>query len=222
VPFRIAGIPSDLAEAVRQTLKSPQYGHPAHRETATGYGPCRLCLRTFEVGAEERLLFTYQPFSDPSSVSAPVRSSSMLPPGERYEGSTLPPDFRSLPLLLEGYGSGGELLGREQAPDTVIERLFVRLGAAYVHIRNAESPVLPGRSSGQLADQPSDRARRTQTGALAPRPDQAAPRRPRVPSTSAGPAASPKCAPGNPALQGHRWAGRAQGGRQGPGSTPRW
>ena len=143
MPFSIAGIPSDLAAAVRQTLKSPQYGHPAHRETATGYGPCRLCLRTFEVDVEERLLFTYQPFSDPSSMPSPGPVFIHADACERYEGSTLPPDFRSLPLLLEAYGSGGELLSRarvgDQLPEAVIERLFVELGADYVHIRNAEA-----------------------------------------------------------------------------------
>jgi hypothetical protein len=143
VAFRIAGIPSDLAAAVRQTLRSPQYGHPAHRETATGYGPCRLCLGTFTVGGEERILFTYQPFSDPGSVPAPGPVFIHATPCERYDDSTLPPDFRSLPLLLEAYGSGGELLGRErvgeQPPEAVLERLLAGLDADYVHIRNAEA-----------------------------------------------------------------------------------
>ncbi len=143
MPSRIAGIPSDLAATVRQTLRSPQYGHPAHRETATGSGPCRLCLRTFEVGAEERLLFTYQPFSDPAAVPAPGPVFIHTTPCERYEGSTLPPDFRSLPLFLEAYGSGGELLRRgrvgEQPPEAVLERLFAGAHAEYVHIRNAEA-----------------------------------------------------------------------------------
>ena len=142
-PFRIAGIPSDLAAEVRQTLRSPQYGHPAHRETASGYGPCRLCLRTFRVGVDERILFTYQPFSDPASVPAPGPIFIHATPCERYEAPRLPPDFRSLPLLLEAYGVGGELLGRErvreQPAEDVLERLFVATPAAYVHIRNEEA-----------------------------------------------------------------------------------
>jgi hypothetical protein len=142
VPFRITGIPSDLAAEVRQTLRSPQYGHPAHRETATGYGPCRLCLHTFTTGADERILFTYQPFSDPTSVPAPGPIFIHASPCERYVGSELPPDFRPLPVLFEAYGTGGELLGRErvgeQRPEVVLERLFAALGADYVHIRNAE------------------------------------------------------------------------------------
>lgn len=48
--FRFLGLPTDHADAVRKTRRAPDYGHPAHRETATGYGPCRHCLRTFRVG----------------------------------------------------------------------------------------------------------------------------------------------------------------------------
>lgn len=143
MPFRVAGIPSDLATEVRRTLRSPQYGHPAHRETATGYGPCRLCLRTFTVGVEERILFTYQPFSDPASVPAPGPVFVHASPCERYDGAILPPDFRPLPLLFEAYRIGGELLGREQVqgelPEDALERLFAATAADYVHIRNAEA-----------------------------------------------------------------------------------
>jgi hypothetical protein len=53
---RIQGIPDAIATAARESIKSPEYGHPAHGELATGYGPCRLCLQTFEVGRDERLL----------------------------------------------------------------------------------------------------------------------------------------------------------------------
>ncbi len=68
--YRIQGIPESIATAARRSMKSPQYGHPAHVETATGYGPCRLCLQTFRVGADTRLLFTYQPFTDPAALPA--------------------------------------------------------------------------------------------------------------------------------------------------------
>jgi hypothetical protein len=156
VSFRIAGIPSHLADTARQTLRSPQYGHPAHRETATGTGPCRQCLRTFEIGAEERLLFTYQPFSDPAAVPCPGPVFIHPDPCERYEGSALPPDFRALPLFLEAYGSGGELLGRErvgeQQPEAVLERFFASLDVEYVHIRNAEAGCFVARADRPLLD----------------------------------------------------------------------
>jgi hypothetical protein len=72
--FRTVPIPAALAHAARETRRSPQYGHPAHRERAAGYGPCRLCLETFRVGEEDRLLFTYNPFDglDPYPSPGPV------------------------------------------------------------------------------------------------------------------------------------------------------
>ena len=55
VPFRVVAIPDDLARQTRATLKSPQYGQPAHIELAAGYGPCCSCLATFAEGEEERM-----------------------------------------------------------------------------------------------------------------------------------------------------------------------
>lgn len=84
--YRFQGIPDSIATAARESMKSPQYGHPAHAELATGYGPCRLCLQTFRVGTDERLLFTYQPFTDPSALPAPGPVFIHREGCERYDG----------------------------------------------------------------------------------------------------------------------------------------
>jgi hypothetical protein len=34
--YRVVAIPTEVANAVRSTLKSPGYGHPTHTEVATG------------------------------------------------------------------------------------------------------------------------------------------------------------------------------------------
>jgi hypothetical protein len=124
-------------------LKAPEYGHPAHRETAGGYGPCRLCLRTFEVGIEERILFTYQPFREPGSLPAPGPVFIHADPCGRYDGPQLPQDFRGLSLVFEGYHSGGRLVAQErvgdQVAETVLARVFERNGVDYVHVRNGEA-----------------------------------------------------------------------------------
>ena len=52
--YHVIAIPETLAQKVRTTLKAPGYGHPAHVETASGYGPCRLCLKKFREGEEDR------------------------------------------------------------------------------------------------------------------------------------------------------------------------
>lgn len=62
--YRIIAISDTIAGVARARIESPQYGHPAHADVAQGYGPCRLCLHTFEEGSERRLLFTYDPFEE--------------------------------------------------------------------------------------------------------------------------------------------------------------
>lgn len=153
--FRFFGIPDDVASAVRQTMRSPQYGHPAHRELAQGYGPCRLCLRTFETGKEERILFTYQPFHEPGSLPAPGPVFIHADGCRRYDGAGLPPDFRALPLVFEGYRTGGRLLAQERVDGRVAEdvlaRMFEESSADYVHVRNGEAGCFMARVERQQA-----------------------------------------------------------------------
>lgn len=141
--FRFVGIPATIADKVRTTMRSPQYGHPAHRELAKAYGPCRLCLRTFDIGKEDRVLFTYQPFSQPGSLPAPGPVFVHAHECERYDAGELPPDFRQLPLVIEGYSGASEMVAQvrvgDQDPDAVIARVFREAGADYAHIRNGEA-----------------------------------------------------------------------------------
>ena len=141
--YRIQGISEALASAARQSMRSPQYGHPAHAEMAMGYGPCRLCLQTFEVGAEERLLFTYQPFTDPAALPAPGPVFIHRAGCERYDGADLPDSLRPLPLVVEGYGTGGALLAQRRVDsalfEEVLETVFKEEKVVYAHLRNAEA-----------------------------------------------------------------------------------
>ena len=141
--LRFHGIPAAVAAEVRQTLQAPEYGHPAHRSVARSYGPCRNCLRTFAIGEEERILFTYQPFREAGSLPAPGPVFIHAEACEHYDAATLPPDFHNLPLVFEAYRDGGRLLAQErvgkQASDAMITQLFERFGADYVHIRNGEA-----------------------------------------------------------------------------------
>lgn len=60
--YKVVSLSKEVADQVRKMQKAPDYGHPAFTEVAGGYGPCRECLRTFHVGQENRILFTYDPF----------------------------------------------------------------------------------------------------------------------------------------------------------------
>lgn len=143
-PFRTVPIPEPLAAAARLERRSPQYGHPAHVEVATGYGPCRLCLDTFRVGEEARLLFTYDPFAglDPYPSPGPVFvHAEGCRPFDAPSG--FPEALRALPLTLEGYAAGRWLVARERVADGDVEgaagRLFAHAAVAYIHVRNHEA-----------------------------------------------------------------------------------
>ena len=142
--FHVLPIDSGLAEKVRSTLKSPQYGHPAHRERATGYGPCRACLKQFMAGEEDRILFIYNPFESLDSYPSPgpvfIHAESC--PSYDAPGS-FPEELRSLPLTLEAYGKERWIIARERPAaseiESSVERLLQTSGVRYIHIRNTEA-----------------------------------------------------------------------------------
>ena len=101
-------------------MKSPQYGHPAHAEVAAGYGPCRQCLQTFRMGTEERLLFTYQPFTDSGALPAPGPVFIHREPCQ--------------------WGAHRSAAGwRALAFETVLQQALEPPEVQYVHLRNAEA-----------------------------------------------------------------------------------
>lgn len=75
--IRVVAIPTEVAEFVRRSVKAPGYGHPAHNDLASGYGPCRHRLRMFELGQERRISFTYNPFMPRLMCRCPARSTFM-------------------------------------------------------------------------------------------------------------------------------------------------
>jgi len=141
--YRVIAIPEQIAQRVRATLKSPQYGHPAHVEVASGYGPCRSCLQTFHTGEEQRILFTYNPFEGLADYPSPGPVFIHKEECPSYANSGFPIQLRELPLMLEAFGQNRELIKQERvandAVDTVITRLFSNPAADYLHVRNAEA-----------------------------------------------------------------------------------
>jgi hypothetical protein len=146
IPFRVVGIPEELARQARTEMKSPQYGHPAHTEVARGYGPCRSCLGKFETGRDERLLFTYNPFAglDPYPSPGPVFIHSEECP--TYEAPEFPQELRDLPLTFEAYGKDRWIVARERVSpasnteiEPALERLLGNSEVEYIHVRNTEA-----------------------------------------------------------------------------------
>jgi uncharacterized protein DUF1203 len=142
--FHVLPIDSALIEAVRNTLKSPQYGHPAHVELAAGYGPCRACLKQFRTGEENRILFTYNPFAGLDEYPSPGPVFIHADSCRHYaQPGKFPEELRSLPLTLEAFGENRWIIARERPAEHEIEQSVERLlntsGVRYIHVRNTEA-----------------------------------------------------------------------------------
>ena len=142
--FRVAAIPTKVADLVRSSMRSPGYGHPAHVEVATGYGPCRHCLRDFQVGKDRRILFTYDPFYGIEPLPLPGPIFIHAGACERFpDNGGFPPDLRTHRLTLAAYGEARRLLTEAYVEngqvDTTIERLLERIDVKYLHVRDTEA-----------------------------------------------------------------------------------
>src|SRR5687768_16713009 len=134
--FRTIAMSPEIAREARESGRAPSYGHPTHREPAKGYGPCRLCLETFRVHEEDRLLFTYDPFAGLDEYPSPGPVFIHADGCEPFaEADGFPESLRALPLTLEGYGTGRWLVARERVTggnvEGAAERLFAHSAVDY-------------------------------------------------------------------------------------------
>ncbi len=149
--YRVRSVDTITTRAVRVDRTSPGYGHPAVLEVAGGTGPCRSCLRLFEVGREHRLLFTYQPRSGSETTGAPGPVVIHAEDCPRFDAPGFPPDLERLPLVIEGRTEDGRVLhsvrvpgdGAEEAAVELLGRseidfLFLRHGEAGCYIARIE------------------------------------------------------------------------------------
>jgi hypothetical protein len=141
--FRVVALDTATADAVRNTLCTPGWGYPATAETAAGYGPCRVCLRMFEIGSERRILFTRDPFAGLEPYPLPGPEYIHEGPCEAYTDSAAFPDaLRPLSMTLNAYARGRKLRGQAYVSDGDVEGAAARLLAvpdvAYIHVRNTD------------------------------------------------------------------------------------
>jgi hypothetical protein len=141
--YKVVPIGSEIARSVRENMVSAQYGHPAFADVAMGYGPCRVCLKTFVKGAEERILFTYNAFENLSNLPLPGPVYIHKNECQSFGENGFPPELIDLPLLFEGFGSESELVKREVVKKDGIEdqiaEIFALSDVGYINIRNAEA-----------------------------------------------------------------------------------
>jgi hypothetical protein len=142
--YRVVAIPSEVAEQVRSTGKSPKYGFPAHREVAAGRAPCRHCLRLIRKDEEELLLFTYDPFGELGEppLPGPVYIHAAECP-RHPESDVIPGEYRGRLLTLEGYGQNRALVKEirvnDGAEERAAEQLFSDAKIRYVNVRSTEA-----------------------------------------------------------------------------------
>jgi hypothetical protein len=141
LPIRVVAIPTDVAEAVRSTMRAPVYGFPAHAELATDAAPCRHCLRVTAPGEARRILFTYDRFAglEPLPQPGPIYIHADNCP--RYpEDGGFPQELRGSPRTVEAYSRGRRLLAQEYVSDgkfePVIEKLFARTDVDYLQVNS--------------------------------------------------------------------------------------
>lgn len=144
IPFRVIAIPTGIAEQVRNTHESPGYGHPAYTALADGYGPCRHCLKTFHLGAEQRTLFTFDPFAGLEKVPLPGPVFIHADVCERYpEGNGYPPDLLVHAALMNAYARGQKLVAKIYADigshNAAVQHLLERSDVDYIEVRDLKA-----------------------------------------------------------------------------------
>ena len=142
--YKVIPMPQELVEKARETRMSPQYNNlPAFSAIATGYGPCRSCLKTFKEGEEERLYIAYNPFEGLSDLPLPGHIYIHTEHCEEFRGQEFPNDLLDLPLLFEGYADDSYMIRRERVSKVDHERQIETMLAdpliRFVNIRNAEA-----------------------------------------------------------------------------------
>jgi hypothetical protein len=142
--YRISLIPRDVATEARRTRKSPGYGHPVYEDLASGYGPCRECLRFFRVGRDRRLLMTYDAFHGIDGHPLPGPIYIHAEPCARYpEDGGFPEWLTANPLSLLGFGMGRRLVAEERVEgveaDPAVRSLLALPEVAYVQVRDGRA-----------------------------------------------------------------------------------
>lgn len=138
---RVVAIPTEVADAVRATLKAPFCGFPAHAELSSDEAPCRHCLRITKTGKDRRILFTYDRFAGVESLPQPGPVYIHEDSCPRYASDAgFPEELRGSPRTLEAYARGRRLVAQEYVADgkfePAIERLFARLKVDYIQVNS--------------------------------------------------------------------------------------
>jgi len=137
--YSVHALPEDVADYVREHARDPVWGHGTVTEPATGFGPCRLCLRTFRQG-EQRTLFTHDTYAGAAEFPQPGPVYIHSADCGRYAEDGFPPELAPLDLTFEAVAAGPRVTALERATgadaDAVLTRLLEPAAVEYVNVRN--------------------------------------------------------------------------------------
>lgn len=138
---KIVAISTEIADTVRQTLRAPVYGFPAHLELATDAAPCRHCLRLIAPQVDDAILFIYDRFTGVEKLPQPGPIYVHAKNCPRYEElAGFPEELRGSARTLEAYARGRRFITQEYVADeafeAAIERLFSNGEVDYLQVNS--------------------------------------------------------------------------------------
>jgi len=141
--YKVVPMHSSAVKSVRDTMISPFGNLPAWSSVATGYGPCRSCLRAFREGEEQRIYITYNPFDGISDLPLPGPVFIHTEYCKEYAADGFPLELLDIPMILEGYGDKSRLVASVAVKTDTLEQQIADVlstpGVNFIHVRNREA-----------------------------------------------------------------------------------
>lgn len=146
--FKIVPLSKPGVQHIRETRKD-DFGHEVIEQTATGLGPCRISLKPFEKGVDQRLLFTHSPFEIDNAYNQP--GPVFINAGDVEEYTDIyrfPPEIKankqSFPLTLIGYNAQQMMALTRMVGDGDVDEMITDIfnnypSIAYLHARNSQA-----------------------------------------------------------------------------------
>lgn len=146
--FKIVPLSKEVAARIRDTRKD-DFGNNVVGQVVTGYGPCRLSLKSFKPGVDKRLLFSYSPFEKEGLFNERgplfIFEDKVEPYSDIYR---FPPEIKAdkvnFPLSLIGYNKDQQMVFTRLASDADVDELIIEIFGEhpkieYMHARNSEA-----------------------------------------------------------------------------------
>jgi hypothetical protein len=146
--FRIVPLSKSYASKIRSGM-TDDFGHKVIIQPATGLGPCRVSLKPFSVGKDQRMLFTHSPFDIDNPYNQPGPIFIQAEEVETYEDiHRFPPEIKAdkihFVLTLIGYNAAqmmvyARLVGEDDIDELIVKIFDQHPEIAYLHARSAQA-----------------------------------------------------------------------------------